>query len=149
VAKKDEKKFGSAGRQPGIVRSGGTMRILMFMLLLIVPGAIPNATAEPALLTAPPVLAQPGATSLHGLPIGKTACSARPCAPGDQACRQIGFVDALACLTSTDAVIDPADAEALRQTHVFRAAGDGVVLYGTFGRPAGPRALRALAEVAE
>lgn len=125
------------------------MRILLFTLLIVIPGAIPDATAEPTVLTAPPVLAQPGATSLHGLPIGTSACSTRPCAPGDQDCRQVGFVEALACLTSTDAVIDPADAEALRQAHVFRAVGDGVVLYGTIGRPAGPRALRALAEVAE
>lgn len=119
----------------------------VFILLTCI--AAPAALAEPTLPMAPTVLAQPGASGLHGIGLPVVKCAPLPCAPGDQLCRQVGFEEALGCLTQADALIAPEDAEALRQTHVFRASGDGMVLYGTFGRSAGPGALRALAEQVE
>lgn len=111
--------------------------------------ALPFALAEPTLPLAPVTLAQPGASGLHGIGVGAPVCLSPPCADGDQACRQASFTEALACLVSPGAPVAPDDAEALRQAHVFRAHGDGMVLYGTFGRPVGPRALRAVAHAVD
>jgi hypothetical protein len=111
--------------------------------------AAPAALAAPTVTLAPAVLAQPGASGLHGIGLPLVYCAPTPCATGDQSCRQASFEEALGCLTQADALIAPQDAEALRQTQVFRASGGGVVLYGTFGRPAGPAALRALAAQVE
>ena len=120
----------------------------VFLVLLFV-GA-PVALAEPTVTLAPAVLAQPGASGLHGIGLPVVQCTPTPCATGDQVCKQASFHEALACLTEADAIIAPEDAEALRQTHVFRASNkDGMVLYGTVGRSAGPAALRALADQVE
>lgn len=118
-----------------------------FILLSFV--ALPLALAEPTVPLAPVTLAQPGASGMHGIGVAAPACTPAPCADGDQGCLQASFHEALACLTTPGAPIPPADAEALRQTHVFRAHGDGLVLYGTFGRPVGPGALRAVARAVD